>query len=79
MGQGTDIGWIKMIAEELDLPTDRVSMVQGHTDQTINQGGASGSTGIWKARRGTAQRRRRSPSHAAGNGIREARRAGRAA
>jgi nicotinate dehydrogenase subunit B len=48
MGQGTDIGWIKMIAEELDLPTDRVSMVQGHSDQTINMGGASGSTGIWK-------------------------------
>ena len=49
MGQGTDIGWIKMIAEELDLPTDRVSMVQGHTDLTPDQGGASGSTGIWKA------------------------------
>jgi hypothetical protein len=48
MGQGTDIGWIKMIAEELDVPTDRVSMVQGHSDVTINMGGASGSTGIWK-------------------------------
>src|SRR5712671_5533353 len=32
MGQGTDIGWIKMIAEELDLSTDRVSLVQGHPD-----------------------------------------------
>ena len=49
MGQGTDIGWIKMIAEELDLPPERVSMVQGHTDVTVDQGGASGSTGIWKA------------------------------
>ena len=48
MGQGTDIGWIKMIAEELDLPTDKVSMVQNHSDVTINMGGASGSTGIWK-------------------------------
>src|SRR5581483_7210665 len=48
MGQGTDIGWIKMIAEELDLPTDRVSMVQNHSDVTINMGGASGSTGIWR-------------------------------
>src|SRR3954453_6562949 len=37
-----------MIAEELDLPTDRVSMVQGNSDQNINMGGASGSTGIWK-------------------------------
>ena len=49
MGQGTDIGWIKMIAEELDLPTDRVSMVQGHTEMTVDQGGASGSTGVWRA------------------------------
>ena len=47
MGQGTDIGWIKMIAEELDMSPDRVSMVQGNTDETVDQGGASGSTGIW--------------------------------
>ena len=33
---------------KLDLPLARVSIVQGHTDQTINMGGASGSTGIWK-------------------------------
>src|SRR5436853_7555940 len=49
MGQGTDIGWIKLIAEELDLPTDRVSIVQGHTEQPVEQGGASGSTGVWRA------------------------------
>ena len=49
MGQGTEIGWIMMIAEELDLAPDRVSMVQGHTEQTVDQGGASGSTGIWFA------------------------------
>ena len=49
MGQGTDIGWIKIIADELDLNTDRVSIVQGHTDQTVDQGGASGSTGVWRA------------------------------
>jgi CO/xanthine dehydrogenase Mo-binding subunit len=48
MGQGTEIGWVKMIAEELDLPAERVTIVQGHTDVTINQGGASGSTGIWR-------------------------------
>lgn len=47
MSQGTDIGWIKMIAEELDVSPDRVSIVQGHTAQTVDQGGASGSTGIW--------------------------------
>ncbi len=48
MGQGTEIGWVQMIAEELDLPVEKVSVVQGHTDVTFNMGGASGSTGIWK-------------------------------
>src|SRR5262249_19849167 len=48
MGQGTSIGWTIMVAEELDLPADRVSMVEGHTDVTVNQGGASGSTGLAK-------------------------------
>ena len=43
MAQGTEIGWIKIIAEELDMPTDRVSMVQGNTEETVDQGGASGS------------------------------------
>ncbi len=47
MGQGTEIGWIKMIAEELDVAPERVSMVQGNTEETVDQGGASGSTGIW--------------------------------
>ncbi len=48
MGQGTDVGWAQMIAEELDLPVEKVSIVQGHTDVTFNMGGASGSTGIFK-------------------------------
>lgn len=48
MGQGTDVGWAQMIAEELDLPMDHVTIVQGDTHVTINMGGASGSTGIWK-------------------------------
>ena len=47
MAQGTEIGWIKMIAEELDVAPERVSMVQGNTEETVDQGGASGSTGIW--------------------------------
>jgi CO/xanthine dehydrogenase Mo-binding subunit len=62
MGQGTEIGWIKMIAEELDLHPDRVSMVQNTSNLTINMGGASGSTGIWKGganmRRAAAEARR---------------------
>ncbi len=49
MGQGTEIGWAIIVAEELDLPVNRVSIVQGHTEQTVDQGGASGSTGIWRA------------------------------
>ncbi len=48
MGQGTEIGWAQMVAEELDLPLSRVTIVQGHTNATINMGGASGSTGIWR-------------------------------
>jgi len=36
MGQGTDIGWTVMVAEELDLPAERVRIVQGHTDVTVN-------------------------------------------
>ena len=49
MCQGTDIGWIRIIAEELDVAPERVSMVQGNTEETVDQGGASGSTGIWFA------------------------------
>lgn len=47
MGQGTEIGWAQMVAEELDLAIDRVSIVQGDTDVTLDMGGATGSTGIW--------------------------------
>lgn len=49
MSQGTEIGWIKIIADELDMPTERVSMVQGQTAETVDQGGASGSSGVWAA------------------------------
>ena len=48
MGQGTEMGWVQMIAEELDMAVEKVSVVQGHTNVTFNMGGASGSTGIWK-------------------------------
>jgi len=46
MGQGTDIGVAQMVAEELDLSPERVLVVMGDTATSINQGGASGSTGI---------------------------------
>ncbi len=46
MGQGTDLGSAQMVAEELDLPIERVAILQGDTGTSVNQGGASGSTGI---------------------------------
>ena len=59
MGQGTEIGWAMIVAEELDLPVDRVRIVQGHTEETVDQGGASGSTGVWRG--GVAQRSATAP------------------
>ena len=46
MGQGTDLGVAQMVAEELDLPIEKVTILQGDTGTSVNQGGASGSTGI---------------------------------
>lgn len=46
MGQGTDVGVAQMVAEELDLPSERVTVVFGDTATTLNQGGASGSFGV---------------------------------
>ncbi len=44
--QGTDIGIAQIVADELDLPFERVEVVMGDTTRTVNQGGASGSTGL---------------------------------
>ena len=46
MGQGVDVAIGQMVAEELDVPFERVNVVMGDTALTCNQGGASGSTGI---------------------------------
>jgi nicotinate dehydrogenase subunit B len=46
MGQGTDVGVAQMVAEELDLSAERVTIVMGDTGLTLNQGGASSSNGI---------------------------------
>jgi CO/xanthine dehydrogenase Mo-binding subunit len=48
MGQGVDVAIAQIVAEELDVPFERVSVVMGDTALTVNQGGASGSTGIQK-------------------------------
>jgi CO/xanthine dehydrogenase Mo-binding subunit len=45
-GQGTDVGIAQIVAEELDLPADKVAVIMGDSATTINQGGASGSFGI---------------------------------
>jgi nicotinate dehydrogenase subunit B len=48
MGQGVDTAIGQIVAEELDVPFASVTVVMGDTAFTVNQGGASGSTGIWK-------------------------------
>lgn len=46
MGQGVDISIAQIVADELDVPLDRVEVVMGDTALTVNQGGASGSSGL---------------------------------
>src|SRR2546428_3609880 len=46
MGQGLFVAIGQMVAEEFDVPFDRVTVVMGDTASSVNQGGASGSTGI---------------------------------
>ena len=46
MGQGTDVGVAQMVAEELDLPVEKVIILMGDSGTSLNQGGASGSTGV---------------------------------
>ena len=45
MGQGVDTAIAQVVAEELDVDVNRVSVVMGDTHLTANQGGASGSSG----------------------------------
>jgi CO/xanthine dehydrogenase Mo-binding subunit len=46
MGQGLSTAIRQIIAEELDAPFDSVKLYIGDTATSVNQGGASGSTGI---------------------------------
>ncbi len=46
MGQGLYVSIGQMVAEELDVPFDRVKVLMADTRTSVNQGGASGSTGI---------------------------------
>jgi len=46
MGHGLHVAIAQIVAEELDVPFNRVSVIMGDTATSVNQGGASGSTGI---------------------------------
>jgi CO/xanthine dehydrogenase Mo-binding subunit len=45
-GQGLPTAFTQIVAEELDLAFERVRYVGSDSAQTVNQGGASGSTGV---------------------------------
>ena len=45
-GQGIDVAIAQVVAEELDVQPRMVRVVQGDTAQTVDQGGASNSSGI---------------------------------
>ena len=46
MGQGLYVAIGQIVAEELDVPFKNVNVIMADTAMTVNQGGASGSTGI---------------------------------
>ncbi|HUD89325.1 MAG TPA: molybdopterin cofactor-binding domain-containing protein, partial [Xanthobacteraceae bacterium] len=46
MGQGLSVAIRQIVAEELDVPFDRLAIFIGDTATSVNQGGASGSTGV---------------------------------
>jgi nicotinate dehydrogenase subunit B len=48
-GQGLGTSIAQMVAEELDVPLDRVRLVIGDTGRTVNMGGASAATGVSRA------------------------------
>jgi nicotinate dehydrogenase subunit B len=51
-GQGLEISIAQMVAEELEVPFDKIRMVIGDSARTLNMGGASGAQGV--SRRGTS-------------------------
>jgi len=46
MGHGLHVAIAQIVAEELDVPFKSVKVFMGDTGNSVNQGGASGSTGI---------------------------------
>src|SRR6201996_7519242 len=46
MGHGLHVAIGQIVAEELDVPFKSVKVIMGDTANSVNQGGASGSTGV---------------------------------
>lgn len=46
MGHGLEVAIAQIVADELDVGVDQVTVLMGDTATTCNQGGASGSTGV---------------------------------
>src|SRR4029077_12579700 len=71
MGQGLAIAIRQMVAEELDVAFDATRIFIGDTATSLNQGGASGSTGVQNGgqqmRMAAAEARRRLVAMAAGH------------
>ncbi len=51
MGQSLEVAIAQIVADELDVAVDRVDVLMGDTATSCNQGGASGSTGIFSGAR----------------------------
>jgi nicotinate dehydrogenase subunit B len=48
-GQGLETSIAQMVAEEIEVPFERVRMVMSDTFRTVNMGGASGAQGVAKS------------------------------
>ena len=46
VGQGVEVAIAQIVAEEMDLPVERVQVHLADTGLTCDQGGVSGSTGV---------------------------------
>jgi nicotinate dehydrogenase subunit B len=46
IGMGVETGFAQIVAEELDVPVNRVTFIMGDTSKTTDQGGVGGSTSI---------------------------------
>jgi CO/xanthine dehydrogenase Mo-binding subunit len=45
-GQGIDVAVAQVVAEELDVPFEKVTVIMGDSARSVNQGGASNSSGV---------------------------------